>query len=31
MNGPDKLRLTVSYNGVAERAEFIKYILKSLS
>lgn len=30
MNGPDKLRVTVQYPGIAQRADFIKNLLKEL-
>lgn len=30
MNGPDKLRVTVQYAGIAPRADFIKNLLKEL-
>ena len=31
MNGPDKLRVTVQYPGIAQRADFIKQLLKELA
>lgn len=31
MNGPDKLRVTVQYPGIAQRADFIKNLLKELA